>query len=288
MAYVPPYRLKLEAAAAAGSGDEAEQKLTWDALKKSLNGAVNKVNRANVKEILPELFQENLLRGRGLFARSVMRAQVSSPGFSPVYAALVAVVNTKLPEVGELVLKRVILQFRRAYRRNDKQVCSALVQFLAQLVNQQVAHEILALQMLTLLLEKPTDDSVELSVEFVKGVGAMLREVSPRGLDAIFERFRAILHEGDISMRVQYIIEGLFTARKKQFADHPSLPQELDLVEEEDRITHELGLEEELDADESCGAPPPDASACAAALCCCSVLLLCAAALAAALCCPPC
>ena len=32
---------------------------------------------------------------------------------------------------------------------------------MAHLVNQQVAHELLALQLLTLLLEKPTDDSVE-------------------------------------------------------------------------------------------------------------------------------
>jgi pre-mRNA-splicing factor CWC22 len=30
-------------------------------------------------------------------------------------------------------------------------------------VNQQVAHEIVALQLLTLLLENPTDDSVEVT-----------------------------------------------------------------------------------------------------------------------------
>ena len=54
-------------------------------------------------------------------------------------------------------------QFRRAYRRNDKPVCKAVVTFLAHLVNQQVAHEIVALQLLTVLLEKPTDDSVELT-----------------------------------------------------------------------------------------------------------------------------
>lgn len=36
-----------------------------------------------------------------------MKAQLASPGFTHIYAALVAVVNTKLPEVGELLLKRV-------------------------------------------------------------------------------------------------------------------------------------------------------------------------------------
>ena len=42
----------------------------------------------------------------------------------------------------------------------------------AAVVNQQVAHEIIALQLLTLLLEKPTDDSVELSISFIKEVRA--------------------------------------------------------------------------------------------------------------------
>lgn len=50
----------------------------------------------------------------------MMRAQASSLPFTPVFAALVAIVNTKLPQVGELVLIRLIAQFRRAYKRNDK------------------------------------------------------------------------------------------------------------------------------------------------------------------------
>ncbi|CAE7940355.1 cwc22, partial [Symbiodinium sp. KB8] len=78
------------------------------------------VNTTNMANIIPELFEENLVRGRGLLARAIMKAQMSSPGFTHVYAALVAVVNTKMPENGELILKRIILQFRRAYRRNDK------------------------------------------------------------------------------------------------------------------------------------------------------------------------
>ena len=40
--------------------------------------------------------------------------------------------------------------------------------FLAHLVNQMVLHEIVALELLTLLLEDPTDDSVEVAVGFLK------------------------------------------------------------------------------------------------------------------------
>jgi hypothetical protein len=50
----------------------------------------------------------------------------------------VAVVNTKFPELGELVLRRAILQFRRAFKRNDKPVCMAATKLLAHLVMQQV------------------------------------------------------------------------------------------------------------------------------------------------------
>lgn len=53
-------------------------------------------------------------------ARSVIQAQAASPMFSHVYAALVAIVNTKFPQTGELIAKRLIVRFRRAFRRNDK------------------------------------------------------------------------------------------------------------------------------------------------------------------------
>lgn len=119
--YVPPARLRaLQAAAASDRSSTEYQRLSWDALRKSITGIVNRVNIANIKQVVPELFSENLIRGRGLFARSIMKAQASSLPFTPVFAALVAIINTKLPQVGELLLTRLISQFRRAFKRNDK------------------------------------------------------------------------------------------------------------------------------------------------------------------------
>lgn len=128
--YMPPARLRaLQAAAAAEGKDKASpeyQRLSWDALRKSITGIVNRVNIANIKHVVPELFSENLIRGRGLFARSVMKAQAASLPYTPVFAALVAILNTKLPQVGELVLHRLISQFRRSFKRNDKVMLIAL------------------------------------------------------------------------------------------------------------------------------------------------------------------
>ena len=65
----------------------------------------------------------------------------------------------------------------------------------------------IALEILTLLLEKATDDSVEISVGFLKECGMKLTELSPRGIEAIFNRMRDILHEAQVDIRVQYMIE---------------------------------------------------------------------------------
>ena len=48
------------------------------------------------------------------------------------------------------------------------------------------AHEVLCLEMLTLLLERPTDDSVEVAIGFLKECGLKLTQVSPRGINGKF------------------------------------------------------------------------------------------------------
>ena len=54
---------------------------------------------------------------------------------------------------------------------------------------------------------EPTDDSVEIAVNFVKEVGQLLEELSPQGLHAIFERFRGILHEGIYTIYISLYID---------------------------------------------------------------------------------
>ncbi|ODQ51383.1 DHS-like NAD/FAD-binding domain-containing protein [Saitoella complicata NRRL Y-17804] len=251
--YVPPARLRALQAQFTDKNTKEYQRMHWEALKKSINGLINKVNTSNIKMIIPELFGENLVRGRGLYARSIMKAQAASLPFTPVLTALTAVVNTKLPQVGELLLTRLIVQFRKAFKRNDKSVCLSSTTFIAHLCNQAVAHEIVALQILSLLLERPTDDSVEVAVGFIREVGAYLAEVSPKANNGVFDRFRAILHEGQIDKRVQYMIEVLFQVRKDKYKDHPIIPEGLDLVEEDDQITHYISLDDELDVQEGLG-----------------------------------
>jgi pre-mRNA-splicing factor CWC22 len=104
---------------------------------------------------------------------------------------------------------------------------------------------LIGLQILILLLERPTDDSIEIAVGFTREIGAFLQENSPKANASVFERFRAVLNEGNISHRVQYMIEVLMQVRKDKYKENPILPERLDLVHDE-QITHEIQLEEDL------------------------------------------
>ncbi|KAK5646767.1 hypothetical protein RI129_005231 [Pyrocoelia pectoralis] len=222
----------------------AYQRIAWEALKKSIHGCINKVNTSNIGIIARELLHENIVRGRGLLCKSIIQAQSASPTFTHVYAALVAVINSKFPNIGELLLRRLVLQFKRGFKQNNKIICITAVSFIAHLVNQRVAHEILALEILTLLVESPTDDSVEVAISFLKECGQKLTEVSSKGISAIFEMLRNILHEGQLEKRIQYMIEVMFQIRKDGFKDHAAIIEDLDLIEEEDQFTHLITLDE--------------------------------------------
>jgi pre-mRNA-splicing factor CWC22 len=251
-AYIPPAKLRQLQGAITDKSSAEFQRLAWEALKKSIHGLVNKVNIPNIAQVVRELFKENLVRGRGLLCRSVMQAQVFSPTFTNVYASLMAVINMKFPQIGELLLKRLIAQFRSSYKQNRKEQCIATCKFIAHLINQNVAHEILALQVLTLLLENPTNHSVEVAIGLLKECGKKLLSESPRSLHAIFETLRNILNnQNDLvdDKRIQYMIEVMFAVRKDEFKDYPIVLKELDLVEEGEQFTHFVSLED----DESAG-----------------------------------
>lgn len=243
-AYIPPAKLRMMQAEITDKSSAAYQRIAWEALKKSIHGYINKVNVDNIAIITRELLKENIVRGRGLLCRSIIQAQAASPTFTHVYAALVSIINSKFPNIGELLLKRLVIQFKRAFRRNDKAVCLSSSRFIAHLVNQRVAHEILALEILTLLVESPTDDSVEVAIAFLKECGMKLTEVSSKGIGAIFEMLKNILHEGKLDKRVQYMIEVVFQVRKDGFKDHQSVIESLELVEEDDQFTHLLMLDD--------------------------------------------
>lgn len=243
--YLPPH--KVAALELSAASREERQRLAWERLRKQVHGVVNRVNAGNAADCVLELLQLNLVRGMGLFVRSLLRAQVVSQNFSPVYAAVVAAVNARLPEVGELLLGRIVAQLKRGMDEKDRGVCLASVKFIAHLLNQSVVDALLPLEIMNVLATAPSNDSIELLVAFIKECGPLLHETEPRMLDDLFQLLRTVVQEGEVSTRVQYLVEGLLTIRRTQFANGSPMPQGLDLIPDEDRIVHNVSFAEPLD-----------------------------------------
>ena len=74
---------------------------------------------------------------------------------------------------------------------------------MGHLVNQAVVSEVLVLEILLLLLENPTDDSVELAVALAREVGATLMDIAKAPMQTVLDRLRAILHEGSTDRKVR-------------------------------------------------------------------------------------
>ena len=74
-AYIPPAKLRLMQEQITDKSSEQFQRLAWEALKKSINGLINKVNSPNIGIIVRELFAENIVRGRGLLCLSIMQVR---------------------------------------------------------------------------------------------------------------------------------------------------------------------------------------------------------------------
>ncbi len=58
--------------------------------------------------------------------------------FSQIYDRINSILYFQFPLIGELLIKRCIIQFKRAFRRNDKATCITVSMFIAHLVNQRM------------------------------------------------------------------------------------------------------------------------------------------------------
>jgi len=210
------------------------------------------VNISNLRHIIIDLFEENIIRGKGLLCLSLMKGQLALPQITSVYTALISVINVKIPEIGDLLCRRVISQFQKAFRQRNKILMISLTIFIAHLVNYEVLSTLIALELLYILIHKPTNDSIEVAKEFMINVGAKLYSEDSRMFQMIETKFREILQKGNIDMRVQYSLEALFRQFKSRFKENPPIIKELNIIPEEDIICHnDLNIREKHDQEKN-------------------------------------
>lgn len=248
--YLPPFRVaELQKVAQSREVSALDrQRLHWESLRKKINGIVNRANKKNAPFFVLKLFNLNIVRGMGLVCRSFMRAQLVSSDFTAVFASIIAAINTRVPEIGELILFRLVAQLKRGMEESDRGACIASIRFIAHLFNQSVVDALLPLEIMNVLMVRPTDDSIELLVMFMNECGSLLQQSEPAMVDDLFQMLRHMIQEGEVSNRIQYLVEGLMTLRRNAFGNAPPIPSELDLVDDDERIIHAVSFTEEHDA----------------------------------------
>ena len=67
--------------------------------------------------------------------------------------------------------------------------------------------------------------------------------------ECIYARLRELLIRENLQNQTQFCIESLFAVRKSKFQEYPATPVELDLIEDDDFITHSIELDAELETE---------------------------------------
>ncbi|RNF18494.1 pre-mRNA-splicing factor CWC22 [Trypanosoma conorhini] len=262
--YVPPHR-KREVSEIAGDGATTEnsggkttseelQRESWQALSRSITGIINRVSGDNVQLSVTELFRENIIRGRGLLCRSLMRAQLADPDLSNVFSSLVSRVNKEFSIIGLLLVKRLVVQWWRLHRRRDWTALRCVSRFLAWLyifnvVSVEVIYQIILAHLTS---EKRCDDDVDQAAALFRET---FRAMSQRDVGEfhahVLTPIRDLLAMDDdalrLSARAQTLLEAcLREVQAWERVKHTVsiIPPHLLLVEPSEQKCHEVDLDE--------------------------------------------
>eukprot|EP00760_Papus_ankaliazontas_P038700 PhM_4_TR9250/c0_g1_i1/m.76933/K13100/CWC22; pre-mRNA-splicing factor CWC22 len=245
--YRPPTALRAAAAKNKNSDPAAIpiQRASWLQLGKRIRGCLNKANANNIKDVILEIMRLDLKRGRGLYCREVMASVQHSTAVAEVLSAMTGFVNAYRPYVGELLARRLISAFRKAHQRNDKPAFLATCTLIAYLTIYNVLDDLLLFEVIMMLVQVPTDDSVETAAGILKQTFRYLSRSSPCSFQAILERCRQILQSGTLGLRATTILNDMFKFIQDNVGvEADVIPEELDLVDAEMQQPHEISLDD--------------------------------------------
>ncbi|TID26190.1 hypothetical protein CANINC_002817 [Pichia inconspicua] len=246
-AYVPPAKLKALMANVVLEDDSEElQKLQWESLKKRINSTINKVNKENIREMVVTLFKLNLIRGKGLLCTNLMKAQEFSTSYTDVYASLICVINSKLPEIGKLLVNRLVMKYKRLLRRANLEGCKSIVTFLSSLVLFKLCNRHILMEIINQLLENPNDNNTEIALVILDRCTSIFYYDESVWFNHNRDILRNVLNENIVNTRTQFLIQEYFNNFKSKIDNENLLDEDLDLVDEEDCIVHHVSLNDAL------------------------------------------
>ncbi|KAI5960112.1 CWC22 [Candida pseudojiufengensis] len=225
--------------------DDKFQKENWKNLSKSINKLIHDFWIFNVKTTIFRLWKLNIVRGRGLLVRSIMKKQLQKPKETYLYSALISKINSHIPKIGKLIINRLVLQFKSGYITNNYKLCLSSVTFIGYLTLNEVVSHVLVLQIIQLLLEKPTNSSINLSIELLKITGEFLIENSNAATVMILNRYRDLLQEDEnLDNKTKTAIKNILRQGQSNFRSNP--PDIINIVDNWDKETHLIDISADL------------------------------------------
>lgn len=236
------------------------QRNMWEALKRTITGIINKVSSSNVKAVAVELFRENIWRGRGLLVRSLIRTQQADPDLSPVFAVLVAIVNKEFPDIGDLLLRRLVCLWKKVYRRKTWPAVANINRFLCQLYCFDVVDEDIVMHLILAHAMNPkrVDEDIDMAVLTFQQAYRVLLERNPKDCQTeLLGPFREMLLIEDpamqLSNRAQAVVEAMLKdvqQWQRVRLQQPAVPLELSqLAPPTTRARHSVTLEDPYEED---------------------------------------
>lgn len=222
------------------------QRENWNSLRRAIHASIDELDSKNIPETAKKLLSVNILRGQGLLCRYLIQTALRDAKKCSLYAAVTCVLSSQFPEIGELLVVRLAVLFKKAYIGNNYSQVSTCTVFICELTLQKVVEDVLILQILQTLLDKqPLPDSIRVAEQILLRTGARLLETSQTAANMVFDRLRTLLQLGTFSGATLRRIGELLRSRR----DGLSLKLELylDVVPDEDKESCFVDLSESLD-----------------------------------------
>ncbi|KAG9396359.1 pre-mRNA-splicing factor CWC22 [Carpediemonas membranifera] len=80
---------------------------SWEALRREIDIGILKITEETLRESVIDLLRLNLIRGRTVFSRKILHEQLQHPDLTKLYACAIAIIDSKLPCVGEVLLQLI-------------------------------------------------------------------------------------------------------------------------------------------------------------------------------------
>ncbi|KAL0207834.1 hypothetical protein P9112_010421 [Eukaryota sp. TZLM1-RC] len=220
----------------------SEQEQAWKHLTKTITGILNKVSADNIPDVLPQLLSVNLIKGRGILTSRIIQACESATALTPVYATLLALINSVFPSIGRLAIQRILIRVQKSLKSRRIRETSGLLTLLSHLIYFQVALPLLVFETSSLLIQPHL---LSLLCPFLEICGGVAMDEYPRLYDDMYGKIRDLYSKHQLKGEDSSAVERLFDCHRKGYQSKIQ-SKLIDYVGLVDPKPHDVEIDENL------------------------------------------